>query len=62
MFALHEKYIVDDTGKKTAVILPFGEWKKIREILEEYDELQAYDEAKKKPSEPILLHQALCQL
>ena len=57
MLALHEKYIIDEAGKKTAVVIPFKEWKKVREVLEEYDDIRAYDVAKKKPSEPISLQQ-----
>jgi hypothetical protein len=52
MLALHEKYIVNDKGKKTATILPFSEWKKILMILEEYEDIQAYDKAKTRPSHP----------
>jgi hypothetical protein len=29
------QYIVDDAGKKTSVIIPFGEWQKQRKKLDE---------------------------
>jgi len=46
MLAIHEKFIVDERGKKTATVLPYPEWKKILAILEEYEDIQAYDKAK----------------
>ena len=63
MQALHEKYIVDDKGKKTAAILPYSAWKKILCILEEYDDICAYDQAKaRRSSRPIPLKDALKKL
>jgi hypothetical protein len=53
MLALHEKFIVDETGKKTAAVLPYAEWRKIAAILEEYEDILAYDKAKSRPSDPV---------
>lgn len=53
MFALHEQYITDEKGQKKAVVLPYHEWKKLQDILEEYEDIRAYDRAKKKKSDPI---------
>jgi len=30
---LHEKFIVDEKGKKTATVLPYTEWKKVTAML-----------------------------
>lgn len=62
MLALHEKYIVDENGKKTAIVLPFTEWQKVMHILEEYDDICAYDKAKSKPSDAISFEDALKKL
>jgi len=59
MLSLHEKYIIDDKGKKTAAILPYLEWKKVLTILEEYDDICAYDKVKSKPSSAVSLKKAL---
>ncbi len=41
------KYITDNSGKKTAVILPLKDFKAILEELEELEDIKLYDEAKK---------------
>jgi hypothetical protein len=41
------KYITDNSGKKTAVILPIKDFKAIIEELEELEDIKLYDEAKK---------------
>ena len=46
MITLHPKYIIDNTGKKTAVILPIKEFKNLMEELENLDDIRLYDEAK----------------
>ncbi|MCK5267876.1 MAG: type II toxin-antitoxin system Phd/YefM family antitoxin [Spirochaetes bacterium] len=33
MYKTHEKYIIDDKGKKTAVVLPIKEYEKLKEDL-----------------------------
>ncbi len=53
MLALHEQYIVNDKGKKTAIVLSYKEWEKIRAILEEFDDISTYDKVKLQPSDPI---------
>ncbi len=62
MLTLHEKFIVDEKGKKTATVLPYAEWKKVEEILEEYEEICAYDKAKSRPSHPISFKKAVQKL
>ena len=53
MLILHEKFIVDEKGKKTAAVLPYAEWKKVAAILEEYEDICAYDKAKSRASRPF---------
>ena len=52
------QYIVDARGKKMSVILPIGEYEKMKEELEELEEIKAYDRAKSRKSEPIPFEQA----
>lgn len=59
---MNEQYIIDAEGKKTAVVLPYAEWRKILELLEELDDIRTYDEAKKQPSDLVSLDQALQDL
>jgi hypothetical protein len=47
---LHEQFIVDEKGKKKAAVLPYAEWKRIAAILEEYEDIVAYDKAKTRAS------------
>ena len=62
MLPFHEKYIVDEKGKKTAIVLPFTEWRKILDILEEYEDIRAYDKAKTRPSDPVIFENAIKKL
>ena len=50
MFAIHPEYVVDAQNHKKAVVLPISEWK---QLMEELDDVRAYDKAKSQPSEPI---------
>ena len=49
MITVHEEYLVDEAGNRTAVVLPLAEWQQIKEELEELDDIRAYDEAKAQP-------------
>ena len=59
MAALHEHYLVDEEGNRTAVVLPLAAWRQILEDLEELDDIRAYDAAKARPSEPVSFEQAM---
>ncbi|KPJ67716.1 MAG: hypothetical protein AMJ43_03545 [Coxiella sp. DG_40] len=62
MLATHEKYIINEKGRKTAVVVPLNEWKTIQEMLEDLDDIKAFDKAMSKPSEPIPWDKALKEL
>ena len=62
MIRTHEEYVLDDNGDRKAVVVPLPEWEKILEDLEELDEIRAYDEAKARPSEPVLFEQAVAEI
>ena len=59
MVEMHPEYIVDDKQNTKAVVLPFKEWQKVLEALEELDDIKAYDDAKSQPSELISFEQAV---
>lgn len=62
MLSLHEKYIIDENGKKTAIVLSYTEWQKVLNILEEYEDILAYDKAKSRHSNPVNFKDAVKQL
>ena len=62
MLKIHQDYLIDENGNKKAVVVPFSEWQKIKEALEELDDIRAYDQAKSKPSEPIPFDEAVQQI
>ena len=62
MVTIHEEYLVDQAGNRKAVVLPLAQWQQIKEELEELDDIRAYDEAKRHPSEPLPFEQAMASL
>ncbi len=57
-----ENFVVDSSGKRIAVMLPIREYDKIREALEELEDIKAYDSAKAKGSEVIPFEQAVREI
>lgn len=62
MITTHEQFIVDSDGQRKAVVLPWHEWKEVLEALEELDDIRAYEEAKRQPSDPIPFDQAVREI
>lgn len=62
MITVREEYLVDAAGNRKAVVLPLAEWQQIKEELEELDDIRAYDEAKRHPSEPVPFEQAMVEI
>jgi len=62
MIAIHPEYLVDDKNRKTAVVVPLSEWEQLMEELEELEDIRAYDQAKARPSEPILFEDAVREI
>lgn len=58
----NEKYLVDSSGNKTAVLLDITEYEKILDELEELDSIRAYDEAKASNDEVIPFDQAIKEI
>ncbi len=47
MYNLHEKFIVDEAGEKTAVVIPFGDYE---ELMEDIHDLAVIAERKEEKS------------
>jgi len=56
------RFIVDDHGEKTGVILDLAEYKKLLEEAEELEEIRAYDAAKAAGDEAIPFEQAVREI
>jgi len=56
---LKERYVVDETGNRVAVLIDIEEYQKILEALEELESINAYDEAKASNDESISFGQAI---
>jgi len=62
MITVREEYLVDEAGNRKAVVLSLAEWQQIKEELEELDDIRAYDEAKRHPSEPAPFERAMVEI
>ena len=62
MIVIHPEFVVDERQNRKAVLLPYEEWEKIVEAMEELDDIRAYDEAKSRPSDPIPLDDAVKEI
>ncbi len=62
MITIHPEYVFDEANSPKAVILPFAEWKKVIDELEELDDIRAYDIAKSTSQETIPFEQAVREI
>ncbi len=62
MVAVHPEYVVDENQNRKAVILPFAEWERIVEDLEELDDIRAYDKAKAGSQDTVSFEQAVGEI
>ncbi len=53
MVALHSEFVVDKKAAKKAVILPFAEWQRLMEEIEELEDIRAYDKAKAEADDAV---------
>jgi len=56
------QFVVDDSGKKKAVILDIAEYRKLIEEAEELEAIRAYDAAKAAGDEAIPFEQAISEI
>ena len=59
MVPIHPQYIVDENQHRQAVLVPLAEWE---QIVEELDDIRAYDEAKAGPQESVSFEQAVREI
>lgn len=62
MIRFQGHYVVDEEGNRKAVVVPISDWEKIVDALEELDDIRAYDDAKRDPTEPIHFEQAISEI
>ena len=56
---LHQTFVKDPKGKNIGVFLPLGDFNKIVQILEDYEDTIAFDKAIKHKNETISFREAL---
>jgi hypothetical protein len=56
---LHHTFVKDPKGKNIGVFLPLGDYNKIVQILEDYEDIIAFDKAIKHKNETISFREAL---
>ena len=59
MVALHPEFVVDEKAAKKAVILPFAEWQRLMEEVEELEDIRAYDKAKAEADDAVPFEEAI---
>ena len=59
MHALHPNFVVDHKDQKKAVIVPFSEWRRLMDAVEELEDIRAYDKAKARPEEIVPFEEAV---
>jgi len=62
MDQLKEKYVVDENGNKTEVILSIEVYKKLLEELEELEEVMLYDKSKSTENEILPFDEAMKEI
>jgi hypothetical protein len=62
MNKLKEKYVVDENGNKTEVILSIEDYKKLLDEIEELEEVKLYDEAKSTENETLPFDEAMKEI
>lgn len=62
MLIVHPEFVVDERQKRKAVLLPYDEWQKIVEEMEELDDIRAYDKSKAQPSDSVLFDTAVKEI
>ncbi len=62
MLEFHPLFIVDEAAHKQSVVLPFKEWEKILEIMEELDDIHAYEQAKAENDDFLSFEQAVKEI
>jgi PHD/YefM family antitoxin component YafN of YafNO toxin-antitoxin module len=59
---LKERYVIDETGNRVAVLIDIEEYQRILEALEELESINAYDDAKAANDEVISFDDAINEI
>ena len=62
MTNLKKRYVVDEKGNRTAVLLDMEDYQKLLDELEELESIRAYDTAKASRDETIPFEQAVIEI
>ncbi len=62
MITLHERFVVDEDGKRTAILLDIEEYNKLLEELEELESIRVFDAARSSGDEAIPVDQAVAEI
>ena len=62
MLTMHPEIVIDRMRKPKAVLLPYAEWNRLMQDLEELEDIRAYDRAKARRDKAIPLEQAITEL
>ena len=62
MTRVKERFVVDERGKKTEVVLPIEDYEKILDELEQLESIRAFDAAKRTADEAIPAEQAFSEI
>ena len=62
MISPHPRFLVDQDGRRTAVLIDIEEYKKLLAELEELESIRAYDEAKSSGDEAIPFEDAVNEI
>ena len=62
MVTFNQRYVVDESGNRVAVLLDIADYHKLLEELEELESIRAYDAAKASGDEAIPFEQAVAEI
>ncbi len=62
MVIIHPEFVVDEHQNRKAVLVPYEEWQKIVEEMEEIADVKVYDKAKDSPSDPLSFENAVREI
>lgn len=58
----HPNFIIDENAHRKSVVLPYKEWEQILEIMEEFEEIRAYEKAKSENDDFVPFEQAVKEI
>jgi len=61
MITLHHTFVKDPKGKNIGVFLPLGDYNKIVQLIEDYEDIVAFDKAIKHKNDTVPFREAIMQ-